>query len=191
MCRLFLSLIYLIPKSNFARCQRFRQVDYSLIFRAAEFKHKIFLVLFKSSVNQYVDKAQQFVSCFTSRVRLFGLKLFKRKSRKSPDVFVGVSFLYSFYKREQCALIFRLKRLAAKQCKAVYIARCEHLNYLLFSVFGKLLTVAEIPSLRLEATLTSVGATRHEEGDSHPFAVSNVAILNLSVVHITGGAPFP
>ena len=107
----------------------------------------------------------------------------KKKILYCNNIFVRISFFNAFYKRQKCPLIFGLKGFAAKEGKTVYIVGLKHFDYLVFGFLGKRLTKVKIPGFGLKTALTPVCAARNEKGDTHPFAIGNITIFDLSVMH--------
>ena len=77
------------------------------------------------------------------------VQLLPRKARERPDRLLRQLTPHAAEKRQQCALIFRLERLAAEQRETVDIVGGEQADELILRLARKGLAVAEVPRLEL------------------------------------------
>ena len=171
------------------------QINDALVAAAAEPQADIVLVLHKIAVHQHVDVLQKLVGHLAppgtglQNVALIGV------AGVAPDGLVGVQRLYTFYKGQQGALVFRLQRLAPQQGQPVDVARLQTLQDLVAHLFGKGRTVVKIPRHGVEAVGAAAAAARNKQAGAHTLPVGNITIFNGSVIHngrfsLTGGSHY-
>lgn len=113
----------ILPQGNGAAASRSGHVDQPLIRGTAEAQGNIVQCLHVPSVHEDIEKIEDLCGHLTARMRAWRCQLLVRKAGKRPHGFLRVGFPHTAKKRKKCALIRRLKRLAAEDSESADIGR--------------------------------------------------------------------
>lgn len=177
------------PGFDFALGQRGRQIDDAPVRRSPETQRDVVMRLYKRAVHQHIDSRKQAIGHLGMTCAFGVLQILKQVARVAPHHLPRIRFAHALDEINQCALVFRLHRLAAQKGQTINVFRCQALENLILHLRRKRLPRREIPLLGVETTRAPMTAPRNEQAGAHALAVGNIEVFDLRVIHIPP-APF-
>lgn len=156
-------------------------IDQALVGRSPEDQRQILEIFHEFAVHQNIEPRKEIVRVFS--LHFVALDLLKGISAVAPNRLLWEALLDRLGEISQYGAVLWLERFPAEDRQSSDIRGVKPGEDLLLCICIKRLPVAEIPSLRLEASVAVMCAAGDKQGNANTGTIGYVGKFDGSIVH--------